>query len=200
MLEIMPSYCFLYKFLLFILKSALVSGERKIILWGRTKKRIELIGGKIMERLSDFETWCMENNQQYVLAQWNYKKNDVTPREITTDYHQKVWWVCPNGHEWKATVNSRLKRSKCPYCSGLLPVKEKTDLTTTNPELLEDWNYEKNAINPNSVTKFSCRKVWWKCSKCGFEWSAAVCSRANGKFVCPRCNPRKTKTRKGKYS
>lgn len=35
-----------------------------------------------MEGLSDFETWCMENNQQYVLAQWNYKKNDVTPALI----------------------------------------------------------------------------------------------------------------------
>lgn len=153
-----------------------------------------------MEKLSDFETWCMENDQQHVLTQWNYKKNDITPREITTDYHKKVWWVCPNRHEWEATVNSRLRQNKCPYCSGLLPVKGKTDLITTDPELLKDWNYEKNTINPNSVTKFSCRKVWWKCSKCGFEWPAAVRSRVNGKFACPRCNPRKIKARRGKYS
>ena len=34
------------------------------------------------------------------------------------------------------------------------------DLATTNPEILKEWNYEKNDILPTSVTKGSSRKVW----------------------------------------
>jgi len=42
MLEIVPGYGFLYKFLLFILKSALISGKRKTYYMKRKKGNIYL--------------------------------------------------------------------------------------------------------------------------------------------------------------
>ena len=42
------------------------------------------------------------------------------------------------------------------------------DLATTNPELLKEWNYErnnKNGIFPYNVFQGTHMKVWWICDK-----------------------------------
>ena len=47
------------------------------------------------------------------------------------------------------------------------------DLKTTHPELLDEWDYEKNnklGIFPEKVSRGSNEKVWWICKKCGYEW------------------------------
>ena len=32
---------------------------------------------------------------------------------------KKVWWKCPEGHEWEAVIANRTKRrSGCPFCAG----------------------------------------------------------------------------------
>lgn len=52
--------------------------------------------------------------------------------------------MCKYGHEWQTKVNGRTSNGiGCPYCAGYFPIKGKTDLATTNPELLKDWNYKK---------------------------------------------------------
>ena len=35
---------------------------------------------------------------------------------MTCDHAEPVWWLCENGHEWKATVKSRMLGDKCPLC------------------------------------------------------------------------------------
>ena len=57
----------------------------------------------------------------------------------------KVWWRCKEGHSWKAVIASRTgkKYVQCPYCSGRLPIVGTNDLQTTNPDLIEEWDYEK---------------------------------------------------------
>ena len=64
------------------------------------------------------------------------------------------------------------------------------DLATTNPELMEEWDFEKNniiGITPNNISKGSEKKVWWQCSKCGYEWSSLIKNRIKGSG-CPRCS------------
>ena len=52
---------------------------------------------------------------------------------------------------------------------------------------MEEWNYEKNErLKPNSFTRFSNKKVWWKCMKCGYEWQSTINNRSKGNG-CPRC-------------
>ncbi len=59
-----------------------------------------------------------------------------------------------------------------------------------DPELLKQWDYEKNeelGLAPDFVTVGSSRKVFWKCSKCGYSYSAKV---SNKKYLgrgCPAC-------------
>lgn len=59
------------------------------------------------------------------------------------------------------------------------------------PELLKEWDYEKNlGLDPNTITHGSGRAVYWKCSKCGGSWIAKINNRTHGKG-CPFCHNRK---------
>ena len=70
-------------------------------------------------------------------------------------------------------------------------VKHKS-LAEENPNLLKEWDYEKNneiGIYPDKVTACSGRKVWWKCKR-GHEWQAGIGNRNRLKQGCPECAKR----------
>lgn len=46
----------------------------------------------------------------------------------------------------------------------------------TMPELLREWNYEKNDIKPADISIWSKDKVWWKC-ELGHEWISSMNNR-----------------------
>lgn len=50
--------------------------------------------------------------------QWNIKKNgSLTAFHVYKRSNRKVWWKCPEGHEWIASVNNRMAGNGCPYCT-----------------------------------------------------------------------------------
>jgi transposase-like protein len=55
------------------------------------------------------------------------------------------------------------------------------------PELVQEWDYEKNNLKPDEVMQRSNYKAWWKCSTCNHEWQARVYSRAQGRG-CIKCS------------
>ena len=122
----------------------------------------------------------------FVAQEWNYEKNDKLPQEYTSGSHQKVWWKCKQGHEWQAVINERTCGIGCPYCSGHLPIIGETDLATTNPELLKEWDYNRNSKLPQCYKSYSNAKVWWKCKQ-GHEWQAIIYDRTRG-IGCPYCS------------
>lgn len=55
-----------------------------------------------------------------IAAQWHPTLNGfLRPEQVTPGSGKKIWWVCPEGHEWKAVIFSRTggARSGCPYCA-----------------------------------------------------------------------------------
>lgn len=65
-------------------------------------------------------------------------------------------------------------------------IEKEESLEKNNPELVKEWNYEKNGdLKPSQVSCGSHKKVWWKCSK-GHEWRAEIKSRNSGRR-CPYC-------------
>ena len=74
---------------------------------------------------------------------------------------------------------------------NLIEYYEKEDaLFNKFPELVKEWNYEKNGkLKPEFVSYGSHKKVWWKCNK-GHEWQAAISSRTSG-HGCPYCSNNK---------
>ena len=66
------------------------------------------------------------------------------------------------------------------------------DFATEHPELLVEWDYERNrdiGVFPDRITCGSHRKVWWKCQN-GHEWQATVPNRIYGRG-CPYCAGKK---------
>ena len=125
-----------------------------------------------------------------LVEEWNYEKNDKEPQEYLPNSNKKVWWKCKQGHEWRAIIASRNRGIGCPICANQQVLSGYNDLATTNPELLEDWDYNKNKITPQKVTGGSDKKVWW-CCKQGHEWKASINYRTNGRG-CPYCSGSKT--------
>ncbi|MEH7419379.1 zinc-ribbon domain-containing protein, partial [Neobacillus drentensis] len=63
-------------------------------------------------------------------------------------------------------------------------------LSVRKPELLNEWDYEKNfPLTPDNVTFGSNKKVWWICKICTYNWTSAINDRSRGKG-CPSCNGR----------
>jgi hypothetical protein len=123
-----------------------------------------------------------------VCGEWDYDKNDFLPSEITKKSAIKVWWKCSNNHSYIQTVANKIQHSqKCPYCSGRLPIIGKTDLATTYPELLNEWDYEKNTINPTEISFGSTKKIWWIC-KYGHSYNSNLRTRTKLNCGCPICN------------
>lgn len=120
--------------------------------------------------------------------EWNYKKNEnLKPENFMAGSHKKVWWKCFKGHEWQANIYSRVSGIGCPYCSGRYVIKGENDFKKTHPELMKEWNYERNKdISPDEILSAVNKKVWWKCSK-GHEWQASINNRHKG-TGCPICS------------
>lgn len=139
--------------------------------------------------------WCIKNKKKNLLDEWNYNRNgDLIPEAVTYGSEKKVWWKCLKGHEWEAGINSRTRFNVgCPYCSGRNVIEGDNDLKTwcnknRREELMEEWDYNKNNIDPSKISPHNNMKVWWKCNR-GHEWKCTIGSRTSGKPTgCPYCS------------
>lgn len=133
-----------------------------------------------------------ESYNPEVASDWNVDLNEGKKLSSFLPASNRYgWWTCQTcGYTWRAKIQSRIVDNKgCPCCSGKVAVVGKTDLTTTRPDLLVEWNYERNSkLTPEQFTEFSGKRVWWKCKKCNYEWSAKIANRALGRG-CPHCAP-----------
>lgn len=62
-----------------------------------------------------------------VAKQWHPTLNgDLTPQMVSRGSSRYAWWVCPEGHVWKAVISSRTAKRPCgcPICSGTIKSKK----------------------------------------------------------------------------
>ena len=123
-----------------------------------------------------------------MVKEWNYEKNkNLQPNKIFASSNKKIWWICSNGHEWKATINSRNSGNGCPYCSNRKVLTGYNDLTSKYPNIAREWNYEKNKdLQPENVPYGSGKEVWWICQN-GHEWKDRIVDRIKRNTSCPYC-------------
>lgn len=50
--------------------------------------------------------------------EWHPSKNAFTPDTIPYGTRKKVWWICPKGHEYTASVLHRSHGTNCPICNS----------------------------------------------------------------------------------
>ncbi len=74
---------------------------------------------RAIKGVNDLGTWCIQNNRQYILDEWDSQKNNgLTPDMVTWGSHKRIHWRCRKGHEWEAVIKERTKinGNKCPIC------------------------------------------------------------------------------------
>lgn len=69
---------------------------------------------KIVKGINDLATTNPE-----LLKEWHPTKNtNISPCEVPAGSRKKVWWLCPNGHEYQASLLHRKHGTKCPVCNS----------------------------------------------------------------------------------
>ena len=180
----------------------LTYGSNKKVWWKCPK-----CGGKwqatVCDRTRESKTGCPYCASQKVLAgfndlatkypnvakQWHPTKNILKPTEVMPGTSKKVWWICPNGHDYEQAISARvLHPNSCPVCSGQKVVQGVNDLQSRYPDVAREWNQNKNGeVFPSDITWGSNKKFWWNCSICGHEWQARVSDRTRNHNGCPAC-------------
>ncbi|MCK5017458.1 MAG: zinc-ribbon domain-containing protein, partial [Candidatus Peribacteraceae bacterium] len=131
-----------------------------------------------------------------VLAlEWHpYKNNRLLSSDVVSGSSKKVWWKCSDAgclYEWRALIFNRTKKIKprgCPACAGKA-VTKLNNLAVCRPDLLKEWDFEKNKdFLPTEVFKCSKKRVWWLCLKCSFKWEAQIYGRHSDNTGCPECS------------
>ena len=59
----------------------------------------------------------LKTTAPHLALEWNNEKNfPLTPENVMRGSGKKVWWICPNGHEYQASVMHRWNGTNCPIC------------------------------------------------------------------------------------
>lgn len=159
--------------------------------------------------LFDLKEHSVANNKK-IIKYWDYENNkSIDPKMLTRSSGKIVWWKCDKGHSFKASVHSMDQGKYCPICKEeqykklgfdfkdkkyighLKNINDIKSFVDVKPELLKEWDYEKNqGINPYNLFPGTSQYVWWKCSACGHEWKSPVANRVKG-HGCQKCGYKK---------
>lgn len=142
-------------------------------------------GQKVLKGFNDLETVFPE-----IASQWDFEKNgDMRPDMFTAHSGHYVTWRCNICNQnWTSRINNRTSNGRgCPICSHRKVSTGYNDLRTMHPELASEWNQERNGnLRPEGFLPNSNKIVWWKCSKCGYEYKALINNRSKG-TGCKKC-------------
>ena len=121
-----------------------------------------------------------------LMAEWDENANEkagLHPEKIKLRSRIPVHWICrkcPLGllHLHKATPNDRTQKcSGCPYCDGQ-KVCKCNSLQTHFPDLVEEWDFDRNKDAPGDYTAGSHAVVWWRTAERG-SWQQRIDTRTD---------------------
>ncbi len=123
-----------------------------------------------------------------LMDEWMFDRNTLSPYSICKSSHKKIWWKCKKcNYEWQTDVYVRaIMNCGCPKCSHQV-ADETNNFAVLFPELLKEWNYDKNERDPHTLLPNSNLKFWWKCKDCGHEWQTDISHRTSHGRGCPLC-------------
>lgn len=129
-----------------------------------------------------------------IASEWDYEKNvDVDINLIYKTSRHLAHWKCKNGHTYQTSVFSRVRSNGCKECNKSIHSENKVksnalkgiSFSEANPQIISEWDIEKNKYAPNEVSSKSHLIVWFKCNK-GHEWTSTPKRRTRGDG-CPIC-------------
>lgn len=83
----------------------------------------------------------------------------------------------------------RLRRA-CPYCAGKRVLPGFNDFESLHPELMPEWDYERNEELPSEIFAKGNSERWWIC-KLSHSYTASTKNRVLRGQGCQYCAGRK---------
>ena len=129
-----------------------------------------------------------------IAKDWDYENNTgIDINFVFRTSRQLANWKCKNGHSYQTSVFSRVRSNGCKECNKSIHSENKVksnalkgiSFAEANPQIISDWNIEKNKYSSNEVSSKSHLKVWFKCNK-GHECISTPKRRTRGDG-CPVC-------------
>lgn len=115
------------------------------------------------------------------------KNKGIDISQLSATSGKRVWWKCKKcGYSWQKRVIDRFTGKGCAVCANQKLLKGYNDLQTKYPELLKEWDYNKNNLAPSEVIAGGHTKYYWICEK-GHSYENRVLKRASG-VGCPICD------------
>ncbi|WP_429595247.1 zinc-ribbon domain-containing protein [Arthrobacter crystallopoietes] len=98
----------------------------------------------------------------HVASWWHPSKNRLKPTDVKAGSEKRVWWLCPDGHEFEQMIAYRAnqKKQQCPVDTGRLLLSGVNDLATKHPDLVAEWNYELNDVSPDQIVPGTTKRCW----------------------------------------
>lgn len=113
-----------------------------------------------------FAQWCIDNQRNIYLDQWDYEKNERSPWETPVYYKKKIAFKCINNrdHCIMASPDSIVTNgSSTLLCATCRSIGTFIEQELGLGELERYWDYDKNKKSPYEVFAHSAQKVYIKC-------------------------------------
>ena len=131
----------------------------------------------------NIKKWIKLNNRKFELVSGKFKNSYEKTLKLKCNICNEKWIT-----SWR---NISRKRG-CPFCASI-KVGKKNNFGIIFPELLTEWDFKKNIINPYKIMPYSTKRIFWICEKCKNCWDTKLYSRtfsSNGSN-CPKCSSSK---------
>jgi hypothetical protein len=129
--------------------------------------------------LENISLWLKLNNKDFYLTDNNFYMGSKSPLEFLCPIYKEIFYM-----PWGSIYNSGCG---CSVCSGRV-VSDKNRLSTLYSSIAKEWHPALNGDKkPQDFSHGSHIRVWWKCSKCGYEWKTDIKHRKEGRG-CPACS------------
>lgn len=139
------------------------------------------------------ETTSLAATRPDVARYWHRSRNGkLTAKDVPARSGRRVWWQCPEGHEWQTSVTHRVSAPGygCPYCANRL-VSSSNSLAAVRPDLARELDETKMAgLTASDVLATSQQHHWWVC-RAGHEWAATPYRRVRFNQTCALCKKSK---------
>lgn len=91
--------------------------------------------------------------EPFLVKEWHPTANgQLTPRNVKIIYPKKIWWVCFESHEWRATIKGRMKGYGCPIC-------EKAQVENENRNFKNNLNQVTPGKKGGAISKRTYTKI-----------------------------------------
>lgn len=115
----------------------------------------------------------------------NKKNGKLVPAIIHLSVPISLNWKCQNGHTFTKSLRHMLKNSECPICKNPDYSESYADKSLP-PNLVAEFDFEKNTEGPDAYTTGSNEKIFWLCPEHNHSYRRSPYERSAG-CGCTEC-------------